>query len=187
MATRSKKSTKNRKASKKKQAKMKIGLYVDDSNMYYAQRDAGWKVDYKKLLKYFEGFGKIEVAKYFMGMPAWQPAKDINNVLKRYFSSLGYVVITKPLKRIKDNSDPKGFRNKCNFDVEIAMEIDSDIDKVDKVIIASGDSDFIPIKNMVLKLGKKIEYYAFKNGCAWEIRVSNHTFFDDIKTMVEKV
>lgn len=171
----------------KVQPKLKIGLYIDDSNLYYAQRDAGWKVDYKRLLKYLEGFGSVKVAKYFIGMPSWQPARDINEVLKQYFSKVGYTVITKPLKRIRDDKEPRGFRNKCNFDVEIALEVDKDIKKLDKIIIASGDSDFIPIKTTVLEQGKKIEFFAFQNGCAWEIRVSSHTFFDDIRENVEKI
>ena len=32
---------------------MRIALFVDAANMFYAQRDNGWEIDYKKVYKYF--------------------------------------------------------------------------------------------------------------------------------------
>jgi len=40
----------------------------------------------------------------------------------------------------------QGFRNKCNFDVEMHDEIIEDLEDVDIVYICSGDSDFIRTK-----------------------------------------
>jgi uncharacterized LabA/DUF88 family protein len=166
--------------------KLKIGVYIDDSNLFYKQREVGWKIDYKKLLKYLSNFGDVTVAKYFMGMPAWEPAKGISKVLQSYFTKIGYTVISKPVKKIRDGSKPNGYKNKCNFDVEIASEVDTDTDALDKVYIASGDSDLAYVKTKVINKGKWIEYLAFKSGCAWEIIVSQHTFFDDIRAQIEK-
>lgn len=166
---------------------IKIGLYVDDSNLYYRQKEAGWKVDYKKLLNYLSGFGNVVVAKYFMGTPIREPAKSITEVLAKYFARIGYTIITKPVKRIKDSTKPGGYREKCNFDVEIASEVDADIDNLDKIYIASGDSDLVYIKSKVIQKGKKIEFLAFKSMCAWEVIVSDHTFFDDIRSQVQKI
>jgi len=144
--------------------KPKLGLYIDDSNLYYGAKNAGWKVDYKKLYKWVAQTNVIVYAKYFMGIPEWEPAKSINKVLANYYKSIGYEIIEKPLKRI-------GGRNKCNLDI---------------VYLASGDSDFMRTKKNILQAGKWIKFLAFKDYCAWEIRKSWHIFFDDIKEEVIK-
>jgi len=159
--------------------KPKLGLYIDDSNLYYGAKNAGWKVDYKKLYKWVAQTNVIVYAKYFMGIPEWEPAKSINKVLANYYKSIGYEIIEKPLKRI-------GGRNKCNFDVEIHDEIMKDLKDLDIVYLASGDSDFMRTKKNILQAGKWIKFLAFKDYCAWEIRKSWYIFFDDIKEEVIK-
>ena len=161
--------------------KPKAGLYVDDSNLYHRGKEAGWKVDYKKLYNWVAKRNIIVYAKYFIGMPAWEPAKTINKGLAEYYEKIGYEVIKKPLKRIKDAG-----RNKCNFDVEMHEEIRKDLAEVDIIYLASGDSDFMATKAAVLKAGKRIKFMAFKNNCAWEIRESWHIFLDDIREQVER-
>jgi len=167
--------------------KKRIGLYVDDANLYYGQKRAGWKIDYSRLLSYVSQFGVVCVAKYFIGMPGWEPAKGINEALKADRIKAGYVVITKPLKKIFDPSSIQGFINKCNFDVEITMEACMDMENLDKVYIASGDSDFVYIKTIAFSKGKQLEFMPFESNCAWEIKLSEHTFLDDIKDRVSKV
>lgn len=88
--------------------KQKLGLYIDDSNLYYGAKRSGWKIDYKKLYEWVEKENNIIVAKYFMGMPSWEPAKGINGALAKYYKKIGYEVITKPLKKVKDSTEDKG-------------------------------------------------------------------------------
>jgi len=159
--------------------KPKLGLYIDDSNLYYAAKNAGWKVDYKKLYRWIAQRNIIVYAKYFMGIPEWEPAKSINKVLANYYKKIGYKIIEKPLKRIKD-------KNKCNFDVEMHDEIMKDLQALDIVYLASGDSDFMRTKENILQAGKRIKFLTYKNHCSWEIRHSWHIFFDDIKDEVIK-
>src|SRR3990167_8371308 len=139
----------------------KLGIYVDDSNLFYAAKEAGWKVDHKKLLRYVRTRGELMSANYFMGMPPWEPAKTTNEALASYFGKIGYSVHTKPLKKIRDDTDPKGFKNKCNFDVEIANLINDELPDLDKVIICSGDSDFISVRDRVLARDKAFEFYTY--------------------------
>jgi len=124
---------------------------------------------------------KIVVAKYFMGMPFWEPARGINKALEEYYKKIGFEVITKPLKKIKDSAEIKGFRNKCNFDVEMHDEILKDLDNLEMVYLATGDSDFLRTKEVALGRKKRIKFLTFKTNCAWEIRQSWHIFLDDIK------
>ena len=167
--------------------KPKVGLYIDDSNMYYLAKVNGWKVDYKKLHKWVADQNEIVHAKYFMGMPSWEPARSINQALAGYYAKIGYKVITKPLKKIKDTTKPSAFRNKCNFDVEMHDEVMRDLLNLDIVYIATGESDFVRTKERVLGEGKKIKFLLHKKNSAWELRIGSwHVKLDDIRSEIEK-
>ena len=165
----------------------KLGLYVDDSNLYYRGKASGWMIDYKKLYQWVAKENNIIYAKYFMGMPGWEPARSINEAFAKYYKGVGYQIIQKPLKKIKDLQGKNGFRNKCNFDVEIHDEIIKDLANIDMVYLVSGDSDFVRTKETILKAGKKIKFLAYENNCAWEIRNSWHVFLDEIRNEIERM
>ena len=75
---------------------------------------------------------------------------------------------------------------KCNFDVEIALDVARCIVDLDAVVIGSGDSDFLEIKKFCLENNKQFLALCFRNGVAWEIRRCHHIFLDDIKELIEQ-
>lgn len=167
--------------------KPKAGLYIDDSNLYKRGKDAGWMTDYKKLYNWVAQKNTIVHARIYKGRPLYEPQKSISEALEKYFRSIGYEVTTKDLKKIKDPSDPKGFRNKCNFDVEMHDEIIEELEDVDIVYICSGDSDFIRTKERILKRQKHIKFLAYELNSAWEIRVGSwFVSLDSIRGDIER-
>lgn len=52
------------------------------------------------------------------------------------------------------------------------------------IYLATGDSDFLRTKEVILKEKKRIKFLTFKENCAWEIRQSWHIFLDDIKNEI---
>lgn len=168
--------------------KPKAGLYIDDSNLYHLGKLSGWMVDYKKLYKWVTNLNTITHARVYMGMPKYEPSKSISEAIKKYLEKSGFEVTTKDLKRLRDDSRPKGFRNKCNFDVEMHDEIIEDLKDVDIVYIASGDSDFVRTKEKILKNQKHIKFIAYDMHCASEIKYSSwHVSLDQIRSEVERV
>ena len=168
--------------------KPKAGIYIDDSNLYKRGRAAGWMTDYKKLYKWVANLNTVVHARVYMGRPRYEPAKSISEALEKYFERIGYRVTAKDLKKLRDSSKPTGYRNKCNFDVEMHDEIMEDIDDLDIVYIVSGDSDFIRTKEKVLKRQKHIKFIAYENNCAWEIRTASWFIsLDSIRTEVEQI
>lgn len=167
--------------------KPRAGLYIDDSNLYKRGKASNWMIDYKKLYKWVSAINTIVHARIYMGRPRYEPAKTISEALEKYFGTIGYKVTAKNLKRLKDNKSPNGYRNKCNFDVEMHDEIMSDLDDLDIVYIASGDSDFIRTKENILKKQKHVKFIAYENNCAWEIRTGSWFIsLGSIKTEVER-
>lgn len=139
--------------------KQKVGIYIDGANAFYQSKKSGWHIDYEKLFSWVNETHELVVKKYFIGTPNWEPAKTINNAFNSYLKNLGCEIITKPLKKIKTES---GYKNKCNFDVEIHDEIINDLLLIDVVYLVSGDSDFLRTKERVLKSNKKIKFLVYK-------------------------
>lgn len=168
--------------------KPRVGLYIDDSNLYKRGKDAGWMTDYKKLYRWVATLNTIVHARIYMGRPRYEPTKTVSEAMEKYFESIGYDVTSKELKRIKDAKAPNGFRNKCNFDVEMHDEIMEDLEDLDIVYIASGDSDFLRTKEKILKRQKHVKFVAYENCCAWEIRQGSwFVSLDSIRSEIERI
>ena len=165
----------------------KAALYIDDSNLYHIGKASGWMVDYKRLYKWVATLNTIVYARVYMGLPKYEPAKSFALTMRTYLEKQGFIVTTKELKRVRDDEDPKGFRNKCNFDVELHDEVMSDLKDVDIIYIASADSDFIRTKDNVLKAQKHIKFLAYDLHCASEIKYSSwFQSLDSIRDDVER-
>lgn len=167
--------------------KPKAGLYIDDSNLYNRGKATGWMTDYKKLYKWVAQLNTIVYARIYKGRPRHEPARSISEAIEKYFQRVGFTITTKDLKRLRDTTAPNGYKNKCNFDIEMHDEIMHDLDDVDIVYVCSGDSDFIRTKDNILKRQKHIKFVAYENNCAWEIRTGSwFVSLDSIKNEVQR-
>jgi len=62
-----------------------------------------------------------------------------------------------------------------------------DIDDLDIVYIASGDSDFIRTKENILKRQKHVKFLAYEKNCAWELKYSSWFIsLDSIRGAIER-
>lgn len=167
------KTTKNKKA----------GVFIDDSNLYHAQKDAGWKVDWKKLKKFLGKHCQILIYNYYVALPNKSDADYKPTVVYLKFVKKIAKVKTKPLKYIKV---AKTVTRKGDVDVEIVLDVVRNIEKLDVVFVVSGDSDYLELKNWVVKDKKKnIVFVAFANNMAWEFKYCWHIYLDEIKNLVE--
>ena len=142
----------------------------------------------RRIYKWIAVKNTVVVARVYMGLPKYEPAKTFSEALRGFLEKNGFKVTAKDLKQIKDTTDPKGFKNKCNFDVELHDEVMSDLGALDIIYIASGDSDFSRTKENILKQQKHIKFLAYENNCAWEIRTASWFIsLDSIKGDVERI
>ncbi len=161
------------------------GIFVDEANLFYSQKALRWQVDWQKVLQFFKTFCDIKSARYYMGMPLKRDSYEKNILVKNRLEKSGFHLITKPLKKIYLGNQKKEFIYKCNFDVEITRDVIRKLDDLDLVLLASSDSDFIGLRNDVIKKRKGFIFVCFEYNVAWEIRKSYHLFFEDIKEKVE--
>lgn len=161
------------------------GIFVDEANLFYSQKDLNWHIYWQKVLDFLRQFYDIKIANYYMGMPLKKEGFEQNILIKDRLKKEGFEMITKPIKKIYLDNHKKKFKHKCNFDVEITRDVIRNLDKIDLVLLASSDSDFIGLRNDVLSHQKGFIFLCFEYSVAWEIRRSYHLFFEDIKEKVK--
>lgn len=163
----------------------KAGIFVDEANLFYSQKTAGWHIDWGKFLDFCRKYFYVGLAKYYLGMPLEKAAYDKNVLIKSRIKKSGFEIIEKPLKKIYLDNSKAHFKYKCNFDVEITRDAIRNLGSVDLVLIASSDSDFIGLKSDIIYHDKKFIFACFEKNAPWEIRKSHHIFFEDIKNYIQ--
>jgi len=136
-------------------AKEKVVLFLDYANINRAAREKRYRLDYHHLLRYVgEGRFLVDAHCYVPINPRNEHRAD--GVIEELWRS-GYIVNTKM-------GTIAGGTYKCNFDVEIAMDVLKVVYQVrpDIVVLASGDADFVPLIQEVRKSGVRVEVAAFE-------------------------
>jgi uncharacterized LabA/DUF88 family protein len=159
--------------------KTKLGIFIDGANIYYASRQAGWKLDVGKIKKLFGSIFEIKVFNYYAALPdkidkSYADSMKYLNIMERFAK-----VITKPLKYI--NGEKKG-----NVDIEITLDVVRNLDRLDEIMIFTGDSDYFELwKYVFLEKGKKIRFVSFKDNLAFELKKTKYLILEKIKEFIE--
>ena len=111
---------------------------------------------------------------------------DNQNNFFTFLKKNGFVLITKPLKIIKQEDIKKGDLRKANFDVEIAVDVIKMIDKFDTLVLFSGDSDFNYLIKILRGKGKRVVVISTKYHISKEL-IENSNKYIDLKKMREKI
>jgi len=156
---------KNNKDNKKKP---RAGVFVDNANLFYAQKQSGWKVDFQKLKDSLSLNMDLKVTNYYIAVP---DKKDKSFVVTVNYLKKIKNIFNLKIKRIKYIYDrQKVINKKADLDLELALDVVRNLDKLDVVIVMSGDSDFLELKRFVIEKGKKIIFFGFEQNMAWEIK-----------------
>src|SRR5260370_6479799 len=134
--------------------KEKVVLFLDYGNIKRAARKKSYRLDYHDLLQYVgEERFLIDAHCYVPINPRNEHRSDRD--IEELWRS-GYIVTTKM-------GTIAGGTYKCNFDVEISMDMLKATYQVkpDIIVLASGDSDFVSLIQEVRKSGVRVEVAAF--------------------------
>lgn len=149
----------------RKKSRKRIGIFIDAANIFYSVRTLGWKVDYKKFLDYWKKQGKISGAYFYTAVISTRKEQlKFYEVLKK----IGYTVITKEVKVIRDNKRGK-IVQKGNFDVKLAIDLVLKAREFDIAVLASGDSDFEPAIEYLRGIKKKVVVVSARGHIAREL------------------
>lgn len=152
--------------------KNRIAIFIDAANFEISLKSSGLNADYRKLLNWAGKDGKIVILRYYS--PTFG-TKGQN----RFFSFIknqGFKIITKNIKIIRQQG--KKSQNKANFDVEITFDSAIRIGQFNKLILFSGDSDFVYLISQLQKRGVSTIVISPQWRTAKELRKQANEFID---------
>ena len=117
----------------------RVALFIDGANLYAAARALGFDIDYKRLLAMFSTEGRLIRAFYYTALIDDQEYSPIRPLVD-WLDYNGYTMVTKPTKEFTDSSGRR--KIKGNMDIELAVDVMEMADRLDHVVIFSGDGDF---------------------------------------------
>ncbi len=131
----------------------RIALFIDGSNLYATARALEFDIDYKSLLKYFGSVGKLLRASYYTALIEDQDYSPIKPLVD-WLDYNGYSIITKPAKEFTDASGRR--KTKGSMDIEMAVDMLDLADRVDHMVLFSGDGDFRALIEALQRKGVRV-------------------------------
>lgn len=163
----------------KTKKRIRTYAFIDASNIIYGARAEGWLIDQKKLFKYLKAKFKVSKAFFYYG-------KDSKNVKQQKFlrrlEEFGYILRVKEIKRY-------GTKSKANCDVDLTMDILLKIKEYQRAIMLTGDGDFLPLIQYIVKQKKEVIIIASPKSTAREVReFVKHSFinFGNLRYFIER-
>ncbi len=118
------------------------------------------KVNYEKLLKLIvENRTLIRAYAYIV-----QPPDGDVKPFAMSLEHIGYIVKIKDVRTRSDGSA------KANWDMGMALDILGILDRVDTIVLASGDGDFVPLVDFIKTKSKRVEIFAFAENTAYDLK-----------------
>jgi len=131
----------------------RIGLFIDGANLYAAARGLGFDIDYKKLLQLFADKAYLVRAFYYTALIEDQEYSPIRPLVD-WLDYNGYTMVTKPTKEFTDASGRR--KLKGNMDIELAVDVMEMSERLDHIVLFSGDGDFRRLVEAVQRRGLRV-------------------------------
>ncbi len=117
----------------------RVALFIDGANLYAAARSLAFDIDYKRLLQMFTESCHLIRAFYYTALVEDQEYSPIRPLVD-WLDYNGYTMVTKPTKEFTDASGRR--KIKGNMDVELAIDMLEMAERLDHIVLFSGDGDF---------------------------------------------
>lgn len=138
---------------------LRVGIFVDVQNIFYAAKPFNARLDFEKLLALSAGKRRlIRAIAYVVQSPEVDQSNFISMLQQK-----SYEVRRKDLRQRSDGSA------KGDWDMGMAIDIMRFVDKLDVVVLVSGDGDFVPLVDLVKTLGPRVEVISFTYNTARDL------------------
>ena len=119
----------------------KTAFFIDGANLYKAARNLGFDIDYKNLLAKAQAGCQLIRASYYTAI---QEDRDQDysplRPLVDWLDYNGYRMVTKTTREFTDQQGRKRFKG--STDIELAVDMMQLADRLDHIILFSGNGDF---------------------------------------------
>lgn len=167
----------------------RLALFVDAGNMFYVQKSQGWFIDWGKFYRHFTANRDTAGAFFFTATPSADQPERVKAYrrFKRFLQYTGYRVIDKEVRIIEDKRTGH-IRVKGNLDIELVFRLIATIDSYDEVIIVGGDTDYIPVIEHLVNVGKIVHIVGSQQSTSIDLinTANRYTDVSDIQSDVER-
>ncbi len=150
-------------------AEQRVGFFVDIQNLYYTARNVyNSRVNFASILKDAVGDRPLVRALAY-GIRAQMPEEET------FFDAIrktGFDL------KLKDLQSFYGGVKKGDWDVGIVMDIIKLNPKLDVVVLASGDGDYIPLLEYLQVIGQRVELVSFGKSTSSKMRELVDSYLD---------
>ena len=131
----------------------KTVVFIDGANLYATTRGLDFDIDYKKLLALFREKSNLVRAYYYTVLIEDQEYSPIRPLVD-WLDYNGYTLVTKPAKDFTDSNGRRRIRN--SIDVDLAVDMIEIAERVDHVVLFSGDSGYRRLIEAVQRRGARV-------------------------------
>ena len=131
----------------------RIALFVDGANLYATAKALGFDIDYKRLLALFRTKGQLVRALYYTALAEDQEYSSIRPLVD-WLDYNGYMMVTKPTKEFTDSFGRR--KIKGNMDIELTVDAMRLAEKLDHIVLFTGDGDFRALVAALQQSGRRV-------------------------------
>lgn len=137
---------------------MRCAVFIDGNNIFHSARQLGCEVDYAKLLSMLVGKDRELLRAFFY--TGVDDGADRQRGFLHWMRRNGFRVVQKTVKVERDGT------RRARLEVEITTDMMAYADKVDLMILVSGDEDFAYPLNILAQRGVRVEVAGFRSAMA---------------------
>jgi uncharacterized LabA/DUF88 family protein len=131
----------------------KIAIFIDGPNLYATTKTLGFDIDYKRLLNEFQSRGTLLRALYYTAIIEDQEYSSLRPLID-WLDYNGFTVVTKATKEFVDANGRR--KVKGNMDIELAVDAMELADRIDEMVLFSGDGDFRSLVEAMQRHGVRV-------------------------------
>lgn len=164
---------------------IRTAVFIDGANLFYVEKSLDFNISFEKLSTYFHRNFNIYNIYYYTGVDL-EDEKE-NDFLDN-LAYLGMTVRKKPLKIIRTGPNENDIIKKANLDIEIVIDMINTCNLYDRLILISGDSDFVRALELIRSHGKEIFVMSERGHIAKELINAADSYMDisKIKHLIYK-
>lgn len=148
----------------------RVGVFIDTQNLYHSAKHLyKARVNFQKVLE--EAVGDRVLVRAIAYVISTESGEE-----KAFFDALTKIGIETKVKDLQVFSDGA---KKADWDVGIAVDAVKLAPKLDTVILATGDGDFVPlIEYLDMNMGCQVEVISFGKSSSGKLKEAAHAFTD---------
>ena len=128
-------------------------LFIDGPNLYATAKTLGFDVDYKRLLCEFQSRNHLMRAFYYTAVIEDQEYSSIRPLID-WLDYNGYSVVTKAAREFVDQTGRR--KVKGNMHIELAVDAMEIAERIDHMVLFSGDGDFSALVEAMQRRGVRV-------------------------------